>query len=800
MTKATFSQQAPLILLIVLLGWVSVTSAQPHTTVIGVVVDGPWERNDEILGLFVDETLALTSGEFAVSFPDGKRRTADWSISGIRNALDQLLQDPDVDIVLTMGVVSSQLAATHGKLPKPVIAPFIIDQKLQDVPLADGHSGTANLCYMIWPDGIKRDLDAFHEITPFRHLTFLCNNVYAEAIPGLVQKLQAECADQGFDVNVVYTRASADSTLRAIPADADAVYMTPLVRLGAGQFDNLVRGFITRRLPSFSMLGREDVQRGVLGGLTNLSSFQRLARRAALNIQGILLGDDPAQMPVAVNRDERLTINMGTARAIGVSPSWAVLTEADVIDTEREEVARQLTLAEAVEEAVAANLDLKAADYAVRAGAQEVKAAWARLLPQVDASALGLLIDEDRAAAARGTAPEKSLTGSLTLEQILFSEPAWANVSIRKDIQQGREWDRQQREVDLAQAAATAYLNVLRAKTLERIQRDNLRLTRSNLEMAQVRNVIGAGNPAEVYRWQSQIASSRKSVIEANAQRNLAEMGLNRLLHRPMEESFGTSEIGLDDPLLISSDERFFRFFGDPETFRDFRAFMAEDAKTNAPEMQQFRYSIAAQERYLKSATWSFWSPSVAVQGQLDKEFSRSGAGSSYLTTPGTSAPNDVDWNVGLRISLPLFEGGRRVASRRQSREELSRLETARDATAERVSQRVRSALHVAGASHAGIGLSRDAANAAHRNLTLVSDAYGRGTVSILELLDAQNAALVADLVAANAVYDFLIDLMEVERAAGRLDFFTTPAERESWFERASAYIDEHRADQINGR
>ena len=66
---------------------------------------------------------------------------------------------------------------------------------------------------------------------------------------------------------------------------------------------------------------------------------------------------------------------------------------------------------------------------------------------------------------------------------------------------------------------------------------------------------------------------------------------------------------------------------------------------------------------------------------------------------------------------------------------------------------------------NAGITLSEDAAIAAARNLELVEDAYGRGTVSIIELLDAQNAAILAEEGAANAVYDFLLDLMEVERA-----------------------------------
>ena len=93
------------------------------------------------------------------------------------------------------------------------------------------------------------------------------------------------------------------------------------------------------------------------------------------------------------------------------------------------------------------------------------------------------------------------------------------------------------------------------------------------------------------------------------------------------------------------------------------------------------------------------------------------------------------------------------------------------------------------GSSYPGIRLSRDAAEAARKNLDLVKDSYSRGVMSILDLLDAQNASLVAELGAANAVYDFIVDLMEVERSVGRFTFFMNPDEVESFFKRLEAYF-----------
>ncbi|MGD2114887.1 MAG: hypothetical protein PVG07_07540, partial [Acidobacteriota bacterium] len=59
-------------------------------------------------------------------------------------------------------------------------------------------------------------------------------------------------------------------------------------------------------------------------------------------------------------------------------------------------------------------------------------------------------------------------------------------------------------------------------------------------------------------------------------------------------------------------------------------------------------------------------------------------------------------------------------------------------------------------------------------------------------VLDAQSASFNADELAANAAYDFLVDLMRAERAASRFDFFLTAAERDAWVDRLHDWL-QHR-------
>ena len=212
-----------------------------------------------------------------------------------------------------------------------------------------------------------------------------------------------------------------------------------------------------------------------------------------------------------------------------------------------------------------------------------------------------------------------------------------------------------------------------------------------------------------------------------------------------------------------------------------------------APELQALNATIAAQERALLSAERAFYAPTAALQWSLSRLF-LSGASSSGLGAfenlddlfPDVTLepPNDWNWTLAANVSLPLFTGANRRAIRSQEGLALDALRLQRDAVSERVEQRIRSAMHRVAASYAAIGLSRDAAVAAASNLALVRDSYSRGVVSILVLLDAQNASLSADAASANAIYDFLIELLEAQRAVGRFSFFDRPDERREFEER----------------
>ena len=225
-------------------------------------------------------------------------------------------------------------------------------------------------------------------------------------------------------------------------------------------------------------------------------------------------------------------------------------------------------------------------------------------------------------------------------------------------------------------------------------------------------------------------------------------------------------------------------WFDNPARYAVLTRFLVGEALRNSPELARAEAAIAAQGRQRTAAGRALWMPTLTLHGGLDNVFSRDGAGSIAPTPPGGIAVGsgpDLQWQLRIQASLPLFTGFERSARRAQAGIAFEQLKVERASMAQAVEQRVRAALETAAGSYAAIALTREAADAAGRNYDLVSDAYARGAASITALIDAQSAAESSAEAAANAVHDFLLVLLRVERATG--DFGALrPAEQQRAF------------------
>jgi outer membrane protein TolC len=765
----------------------------------GIVMDGPASGGGQEFAVYEKEISELLGEEYEVRFPESKRIEADWSSTGVKAALDRLLADPEVDQVFASGLIGSHVLARSGPLMKPGHAALIIDAALQGLPIEErarevpgehvSVSGVQNLTYILGAAELRRDIEVFRQLVPFTRLAVLYTDSIEQVFPELSSLLVDELHKKGIEGTAVAVGRDLDQSLAKIPSDVEAIYVSPLPRLSNDELKRLIDTLNERRIPTFSANGRGDVELGMLAGVAEKSDLIRRARRVALNIQAVLSGTPAAELPVTFDRREQLVINMATARLIGYSPAYRVLIEADLLNPEPGSVPRSLSLDSVVREAEGANLDLAAADRSVAAGLQLVKLARSGLLPQIDISGGFNVIDKDRTLIGTGQNPQRLAYGTLGGSQLLYSDDVWAGYTIEKRLQDAREESRATLRLDVVLEAAETYLNVLRTKTVERVQTDNLALTRANIELARVRVEVGQAGREELFRWESQAAANKRDVVDAAALRNQAAVALNRVLNRPIEESFESIETGLDDPRLVTSFQQIEPYINSPASFALFRNFMAQEAFGQSPELRQLEAEVLAQQREVTASQRSFYVPRVGVSA-TGTYLGRSGEGSKPAGSfRNLFFTNPWNWQIDISGTLPVFQGGAQSARLARAREQLQQTTIERDASRQRIEERLRSASHRTSAAYLGIELARSAAETAHRNLELVREQYAQGIAGILALLDAQNQALVADLAAANAVFDYLIELMRLQRAAGRFDYYRSAEDRQEFLNRMGEFF-----------
>ena len=755
---------------------------------IGIVTDGPWARYPETVGIFKHEIETLAEGEFKIVFPENSSVDGGWSIPGVTAALDTLLASPDVELIIAMGVVATNEVCHRKKLQKPVFGAFVVDDFLQKLPAEGGTSGVKNLNYINVQKRIVDEVKIFTEIAPFKKLTVIADDFELKALPDVAAHIRVHAMEKGIEADILGYEADAAGTLAKLSPSTEAVFVTGLLRMPPEEFDKLVDGLNEKMLPSFSFWGMDDVQSGVLATMTPRSNIEHLARSVAVNILEVLRGEDAGSLPVSFDGGQNLTINWTTAKAIEVYPKWDILTTAQLLNYKEVGTGRPLTLESAVNESVVANLDLKALDRAVASGMEDVKKSRSSLLPQIVLGTEAGIIDSDRARAAMGVEPEKSWTGSINAGQVLYSDKVWSGYTVQKHTQEALVENRETLRLDVMNIAAAAYLDVLRNQAVLNIQGDNLKLTRANLERSKVRVSVGAAGPEEVYRWESELANRMQELLRAESALLDVRGEMNRIMDRPLTEAFAPAEAGVQDPFPVIRDQRILAYLETPRKIRVLQDFLMAESLEISPELKAINAQLAAQKRVLTSSKREFWLPTFELRGSVVEMFDKGGDGSEYPT--GTvDVPDDTNWSVGVSATLPLFNGGERTAERRQAMEEIEKLNLERAAAAGRVSKRVLVAMSRVRASYPGIRLSKDAAESSANNLQLVTDSYVRGVLSIIDLLDAQNLALVAEQQSANAVYDFLTDLMDVQRAVGTFFLYAEEDERDAWFAKTEAYF-----------
>lgn len=284
-----------------------------------------------------------------------------------------------------------------------------------------------------------------------------------------------------------------------------------------------------------------------------------------------------------------------------------------------------------------------------------------------------------------------------------------------------------------------AYTALQRAGQMVETARANVALAERLLRLAKSRKAAGAGTGIEITRAGVQLANERARLAVAGQERNAAELQLLRAMNLPL-----VTRVELLDELRYLPVEP-----PDP-------AAILEAARAARPELQAQRERRRAAGLSLNAARWERL-PSLQAFGDYGV------IGTSF----GSGLPTRA---VGVRVNLPVFDGGRRDA-RRAEAASLARQEELRTREVEQqVELEVRTATDALVSAEAQVRTALEALALAEQELAHAERRYEAGVAPALEVADAQTRVSRAREQKVTALFRHRSARVEMGVAAGALE------------------------------
>lgn len=763
------------------------STIRAQTVGVAMITDGSRGIIQQYQTLVRNELHDLLSDDFNLVIYSGRSWSNNWDYEAAGRLVERAYADDRIDIVISIGVLSTDWLLQQKSFSKPTIAALTLYPKAQNAPRKGEGSGVENLVYISQTINIENEINTYRSIIPFKQLGIVVENsiLTTPSLNFFRSNMELMARELGYQVRFIPANDDPVEVLDTIKLkreELDALLLMPMTAMSSNELSWLADEVAMLKLPSYSLLGRADVNRGFLLASAPFSDAKRIARRIALNARDIVLGSSAGSLDVSFKSQSDLTLNEQTARKIGLPLSWNLLSKVSLVGGESQK-GEALNLIEAVEEAIRRNLSLQQTSYDILLKKEDLWSAKSNLLPTASVGSTWVQIDEDRASLPGQN--ERELTGKFEINQLLFDVKAWSNFFIQKELLNGVTEDRLQAQLDTVLDTTKAYLGLLGAERLIKIEAENLELIKANLKQAQNRVSTGTSNKSEEYRWQSELASNEQRLLDATSQKRMALAQLNAQLNQPLDRELVLEDIDQEHPIFVFNRQLLDKYVNTVDKLQKFQEFLVGVSVERSPEIKSIDASIRAAEKALKSSRLLFLLPTIGLQLGYEKELSASGGSNDGAQL------NNEESTIAINMSLPLDINLGMRSDLKAAAFQLNQLKVTRQQLVRGIEQRMLNSIFSVRASFPGIGLADASAEAARKNLKIISDAYARGTVSIVDLLDAQNASLVADQTASNAIYDYLQDLMELQRSMGGFVFLADEVGQQEFLDRLEGYYEE---------
>jgi len=298
-----------------------------------------------------------------------------------------------------------------------------------------------------------------------------------------------------------------------------------------------------------------------------------------------------------------------------------------------------LTWQDCIKEAAKNHPDLIAAQESVKQSEASKKITASTLFPQVDSN---LKASTARTDTGTSSATGDTYTYGVTGTQLLFDATKTINdVKAAAENIKASQQSYRFTSTEVRLRLRTAFVNLLKAQEMLRITEEIYNIRRGNLELITLRYASGLEHKGALLTAEANLAQAQYEISQAK--RNL------EVSQRELVKEMGRAQL---TPMQVKGD---FEVKDTAKEKPDFEAL----AKNN-PSLQQLIAKKNAAQFSLRSAYANF-SPTLSGQAGANK-------------TSSHWSPQNDQWNLGLTLSMPIFEGGLRFAQVSQAQALLNQL------------------------------------------------------------------------------------------------------------------------------
>ncbi|TYA56004.1 TolC family protein [Formosa maritima] len=757
----------------------AISFSQTKTFKVGFLLDKSSVETDLLLDHLEEEITDVVGEDAIIEFSKEYRL--------VNNNNEQLalenykLITNKVDIIIAFGNFNNEVLTEINTYEKPTILFGVVSDKLLERSQFSSPKKIKNFTSIVTILSYQEDLHILNELVAPKRIGVLIEQEF----------LNSEIVDQVFtdiekelEVDLEFiTYKNLEDIINNVDG-FDAVYLVGGFYFTENEIKRLAEVLIDKKIASFTSTHARDVEFGLLATNNDQSSYEQFYRRVALSVESIVVGEEFEEVSTLLELNKSLTLNINTANRIGIPLKYSLVPSTNFVgDFSLTYVDKKYSLVDVMKESIEENLILKTFKQDVLISDEDVKYAKSNYLPDVFGSVSGNYVDPEMAAASNGQNPELTTSGNISLSQTIFSESANANISIQKALYEAQKENYNSEELNTVFNATTAYFNALILKANFLIQNKNLDLTKRNLQIAEQNFEAGQTGKSDVLRFRSELVQNVQQDIEAY---NLLQQGylqLNEILNNPISTKIDVNDTELNEGVFKNYNyHQFSEFLDSPKLREPFIAFLVQEGLANSPELKSLDFNLKATERSEKLYGTGRFLPTLALQGQYNYTFSRSGEGSTF--PPIFTTPPDGFYNVGVSLSLPIFNQNKQNINQQIATIQKEQIQTTTESYKLTIERNINDAVLQLINQISNIELSKVFEETAREVLDLTQTSYANGAVNIVQLLDAQNNYLQAQLESSTATYNYLLSSLQLERYLGNFFLLETEEEKQAFIAR----------------